>query len=443
MDSSATTKEHIKQVLFENFEEGVLFSVQQVYDLVLVHNRIDELYDGKCEEEVVRAACQRLRNEGILEFVDDDGTYRIVSIKTTKSDLRDPNFFSIDDLVKYGRINQKAPKITFDPNVIYDGVNNLVGWAILNKNEVINHTLSEKLGLKTQTRSGKATFPKTIADINESIDEDGYDYRSFQPAVSVLDEPIEFEGLTYKYVVRDGNNRYETAWQYFPCAVIQGESEYYLRHYGAVANNPVANELKNNITEDDVKIIIQEGLKEGVIEKTREAVIAHLKAHFPKMRSGSRKHFAAEILGAVGIRASMESYNVTLAHKALGEYEDINKDEVSTRIEGMGEDDNQFVIGLGRSGDHDRKMRMILDKQLEFPENTYTMLAFLEDGEGVAEDPTANNIDRLRVKFEGLWKKHIQHCITVADAYRKNKLTPLNVKWLMQSNDTEERGKFY
>ena len=60
MDSSATTKEHIKQVLFENFEEGVLFSVQQVYDLVLVHNRIDELYDGKCEEEVVRAACQRL-----------------------------------------------------------------------------------------------------------------------------------------------------------------------------------------------------------------------------------------------------------------------------------------------------------------------------------------------------------------------------------------------
>ena len=188
-----------------------------------------------------------------LEFVDDDGTYRIVSIKTTKSDLRDPNFFSIDDLVKYGRINQKAPKITFDPNVIYDGVNNLVGWAILNKNEVINHTLSEKLGLKTQTRSGKATFPKTIADINESIDEDGYDYRSFQPAVSVLDEPIEFEGLTYKYVVRDGNNRYETAWQYFPCAVIQGESEYYLRHYGAVANNPVANELKNNITEDDVK----------------------------------------------------------------------------------------------------------------------------------------------------------------------------------------------
>ena len=443
MDSSATTKEHIKQVLIENFEEGVLFSVQQVYDLVLNQYRIDELYSGKSEEEVVRAGCQRLRDDGILEFVDNDGTYRIVSIKTTKSDFRDPNFFSIEELKKFGRINEKAPGITFDSNAIYDGVDNLTGWAILDKNEIMDHNISEKLGIKIQTRTGNATFPGTIAAITESIDNDGYDYRSYQPAVSVLDKPIEHEGLTYKYAVRNGNNRYATPWKYYPCAVIQGDNEYFLKHFGCVANNPVTTELKNNNTESDVKWIIQQGFEYGVIEKTKDAVITHLKAHFPKTRPGSRKHFAAEILGEIGIRSSMESYNVTLAKEALDEYVGYNKDDVRTRIESMSEDDNQFVVGLGRSGDHDRKMRMILDKQLEFPENIYTMLAFLEDGEGVNEDPTPHNVDRLRVKWEGLWKKHIQHCIAVERAYRENRLNPLNVKWFMQSNDTEERGKFY
>ena len=90
---SVTAKEHVRTVLLDNFEEGILFTTSHVYDLVLRDYRIDELYDGKCEEETVRAALQRLRDEGQLEFVDNDGTYRI--IKSIKSDLNDPNFFSL------------------------------------------------------------------------------------------------------------------------------------------------------------------------------------------------------------------------------------------------------------------------------------------------------------------------------------------------------------
>lgn len=438
---SVTAKEHVRTVLLDNFEEGILFTTSHVYDLVLRDYRIDELYDGKCEEETVRAALQRLRDEGQLEFVDNDGTYRI--IKSIKSDLNDPNFFSLEELKKFGRINEKAPGITFDSNIVYDGVDNLTGWAILDKNQVIDHELSEKLGIKSQTRSGKATFPKTIADITESIDNDGYDYRSYQPAVSVLDEPIEHEGLIYKYVVRNGNNRYATPWKYYPCAVIKGENEYWLKHFGCVANNPVTTELKNNNTEADVKWMIQEGFKEGVIKKDKNAVVAHLKENFPKTRPGSRKHFAVEILGEVGIRASMESYNVSLAHKALNEYIGYNPDEICTRIESMGEDQTSFIMGLGRTGDHDRKMTMILNKQIEFPENDYTMFTYLEDGEGVPEDPNAKNINRLRLEHEALWKRKVQECIAVERAYRENKLKTPNVKWFMQSNDTEERGRFY
>ena len=446
MSNATKTKEHVRQVLLDNFEAGILFTAAHVYDLVLRDNRIGELYDDTTDEEaVVRAALQRLRDEEScwLEFIDNDGTYRIVDLKTEQNDLRDPNFFSIEELKKFGRINEKAPGITFDSNAIYDGVDNLTGWAILDKNEIMDHNISEKLGIKIQTRTGNATFPGTIAAITESIDTDGDDYRSYEPAVSVLDEPIEYEGLTYKYAVRNGNNRYATPWKYYPCAVIQGDNEYFLKHFGCVANNPVTTELKNNNTEADVKWIIQQGFEYGVIEKTKDAVIAHLKANFPKTRPGSRKHFAAEILGEIGIRSSMESYNITLAHKALSEYKGYNADQIFTRVEGLSEDQTEFIMGLGRTGDHDRKQRMIFEKQLEFPENDYTMYAYLEDSEGVAEDPTAKNINRLRNKMESLRKEHIQYCISVERAYRENKLKPLNVKWFMQSNDTEERGKFY
>ena len=63
-----TTKEHVYVNLTEKFAAGVIFTLQEVYDLCLKHNRIDELYAGKNEEEIIRAALQRLEFDELIKF---------------------------------------------------------------------------------------------------------------------------------------------------------------------------------------------------------------------------------------------------------------------------------------------------------------------------------------------------------------------------------------
>ncbi len=95
---SHQTKEHIHYHLCKTFSPGVIFTLQQVNDLVLKQNRIPELYDNKNEEEVVRAALQRLEVDGVLymRFHDNNdlrGTYVLldsqnkIQIKLNQSQL--------------------------------------------------------------------------------------------------------------------------------------------------------------------------------------------------------------------------------------------------------------------------------------------------------------------------------------------------------------------
>ena len=118
---------------------------------------------------------------------------------------------------------------------------------------------------------GQALFQTTINQITEEVADGDYDYRCYQPAVSKLDKPIQYtdeDGKEYvfKYIVRDGNNRYELPWRYFPCCVISGQDEYSLLQYGAIANAPTR-EKKNDCTPADVQYMIRLGFEHKKMKK--------------------------------------------------------------------------------------------------------------------------------------------------------------------------------
>jgi len=431
-----STKEHVLFTLRENFVPGVIFTLQQVYDLVLNQNRIDELYDGKNEEEVVRAAIQRLEADQQLKMMcrnsmDLAGTYCLLE---TKENINpNQNIFDLEELKKHGRYYDKAPSITFDC------------WAIIHKDEVMSHSVARKLGIECQTRVGQALFQDTINKITEEVADGEYDYRCYQPAVSLLKEPIEYidedgKHFTFKYIVRDGNNRFELPWKYFPCAIISGEDEYALLQYGAIANAPTR-EKKNDCTSDDVKYMIQKGFEYGKIQKDIDAVIDILKTNYKEVRKKDRRIFAAEILNEEGIKVSIEPYDISKAQKTL-------KDAFSVagvcgeRINSMNKSQTTFAIGWGRKPDHYRKWFLIFEKQLEYPDNNYTAYSFLEQGQGVSVQPNENNIDELRVLMEGERKRMLKHYRRVLKAHDEGTLKPIDFKWLPQANMIEAHNEF-
>ena len=82
-----STKEHVLLTLRENFVPGVVFTLQEIYDLVLVQNRIDEIYNEVVDERsTVRAAIQRLEADQLLRMfcrdsMDLEGTYCLIETK--------------------------------------------------------------------------------------------------------------------------------------------------------------------------------------------------------------------------------------------------------------------------------------------------------------------------------------------------------------------------
>jgi hypothetical protein len=424
-----STKDHVLLTLRENFVPGVIFTLQQVYDLVLNQNRVSELYDNKNEEEVVRAAIQRLEADELLKMMCRDsmdlaGTYCLIDTKDTINP--NENIFNLKELEKFGRI-PKSPGTEFE------------NWEILHKDEVMSHSVARELGIECQTRVGQALFQTTIDEITNNVASEGYDYRCFQPAVSKLKEPIEYNGKVYKYIVRDGNNRYELPWNYFPCAVISGETEYALLQYGAMSNNPTK-EKKNDCTPDDVKYMIQLGFKHNEIEKNFDSVMVVLQTRYKEIRKKDRRIFAAEILNAEGIKISMEPFDISKAQKVLNDvYKVIG---VCGDISSMKESDLSVTVGWGRKPDHPRKFQMLLEKQLEFPENEYTIYSFLEQGQGVSTQPTEDNIQELRVQMESERKRHLNYCMRVVTAYRSGKLKTPTYKWLAQANNVEIYNEF-
>lgn len=424
-----STKDHVLLTLRENFNPGVIFTLQQVYDLVLKQNRVPELYDNKNEEEIVRAAIQRIAADDLLKMMCRDsmdlaGTYCLIDTKDTINP--NENIFDLKELEKFGRI-PKAPGIEFER------------WDILNKNEVMSHSIARELGIECQTRVGQALFQSTIDEITINVANEGYDYRCFQPAVSELSEWVEYKGNIYKYIVRDGNNRFELPWKYFPCAVISGESEYALLQYGAMSNNPTK-EKKNDCTPDDVKYMIQLGFKHNEIEKNFDAVMVVLQTRYKEIRKKDRRNFAAEILAEEGIKVSIEPFDINKAQKVLNDA--YNIPDVCGDISSMKEDDLAVAVGWGRKPDHPRKFQMLLEKQLEFPENEYTIYSFLEQGQGVSTQPNESNIQELRVQMEAERKRHINYCMRVVTAYRSGKLKTPAYKWLAQANNVETYNEF-
>jgi len=431
-----STKEHVLFTLRENFETGVIFTLQQVYDLVLNQNRIDELYDGKNEEEVVRAAIQRLEADQQLKMMCRDsmdlaGIYCL--LETMTSINPNENIFSFEELEKHGRYYDKAPDINFD------------GWAILHKDEVMSHSVARKLGIECQTRVGQALFLDTINQITEEVAAGDYDYRCYQPAVSVLPEPIQYTDedgreFVFKYIVRDGNNRFELPWKYFPCAIISGKDEYSLLQYGAIANTPTR-EKKNDCTVDDIKYIIRKGFDHNKIEKDIDAVIDVLKSRYKEVRKKDRRIFAAEILSDVGIKVSIEPYDISKAQKTLKDVFSISG-VCGERINSMNESQTTFAIGWGRKPDHYRKWFHIFEKQLQYPDNNYVAYCFLEQGQGVSVQPNENNIDELRIINEGEKKRMLKHYRRVLKAHDEGTLKPIDFKWLPQANNVELYNEF-
>lgn len=432
-----STKEHLLLTLRENFVPGVVFTLQEIYDLVLVQNRIDEIYNEVVDERsTVRAAIQRLEADQLLRMfcrdsMDLEGTYCLIETKG----YIDPNqnIFDLEELEKHGRYYEKSPGITFEK------------WAILHKDEVMSHSVARKLNIECQTRVGQALFQQTIDQITEEVADGEYDYRCYQPAVSVLPEPIHYvdedgSEFTFKYIVRDGNNRFELPWKYFPCAIISGEDEYSLLQYGAIANAP-NREKKNDCTEDDVKYMIQKGFQYGKIAKDIDVVIDVLKTRYKEVRKNNRRIFAAEILGEEGVKVSIEPYDISKAQKTLKDVFGING-VCGERISSMNETQTTFAVGWGRKPDHYRKWYFIFEKQLEYPNNNYTAYSFLEQGQGVSITPTENNIDELRVLMEGERKRMLKHYRRVLKAHDEGTLKPIDFKWLPQANMIEHHNEF-
>lgn len=69
-------KEDVLSVIRENYSAGDIFNLQDIYNY---NNYFKSIYPNNNNIEAkVRQTLQYLRNDGILEFVDDNGTFRLL-----------------------------------------------------------------------------------------------------------------------------------------------------------------------------------------------------------------------------------------------------------------------------------------------------------------------------------------------------------------------------
>lgn len=421
--ASVTTKQFLYAELQKAFDPEVIFKLHQVYQLML--NDIDhDMYDGhQHPDSTIRRDLQELRDDNLITFADYDGSYYIN--KPINFDPKE-NIFDLEALKQNGRIFGWSDKIkdTTAPGV------NFERWMIAHKDEVMSHKIARELDIPCQTRVGSALFLQTIDQIRDDIIENGYDYRCYQPAIEELPQPIEYKGKVYKYIVRDGNNRYELPWDYFPCALIKSEDEYSSLQFGAMANNPTKDK-KNDCTPDDVKQMIRLGFKYGKIAKDEDSVYNVLAERYKETRKKDRRQFVSEILGEEGIKVSIEPYDIKKAEKHLSENYGVELNP-----------ETDYVVGWGRESDHYRKYHSIFEWATSTPGIQLNEYAFLEMGQGVTTQPTEENADEQRIILESGLRKYVKHCCKVADQYRSGELKMPNRKWLSQVNETEKFNEF-
>jgi hypothetical protein len=334
------------------------------------------------------------------------------------------NIFDVDSLNKLSP-QPESPGTTF------------VRWDILNKEEVLSHQQARELNIQIQTRVGQALFPDTIREICEDVIENGWNYRLPQPIVSELETPIIGpDGKQKNYVVRDGNNRFELPFSYFPCAVVSGE-EYDLLRLGCISNNPNSWSRKNDCTADDVKAMIQLGFKMGKIEKTEEAVFAELENNYPQVRKRGRTRFVAEILESVGMSVSFQPYTKSTLRKHLSEHFDMD----------LGVDDDNMVIreasGWGRNLDNVNNTINLLKTAIKNPNFQVQAISYLLISEDMPEKPNENNAKQLRAEYDTFVVDFIRNfCIPVADSFRKGILKVPTNNWIAQVNGKEKLDQF-
>ena len=310
-------------------------------------------------------------------------------------------------------------------------------WAVLEKSKCLSHTQARELGIKIQTRVGKALFPETIALIQEDIDKNGWNYRLPQPAVSELKTPIIGpDGIEKHYAVRDANNRFELEGDQIPCGIIEG-SEYDLLRYGCIANNPDSWSKKNDCTADDVKAMIQTGFDMGVIEKAEDSVLEELKSNYPNIRRRSRMKFVAEILSSVGQTVSFQPYNKVDIKEHMSNHFDLDM--------GLDEDKKVFRIskGWGRPMDNLRNTIDLLNHALEYPDYQVQTISHLSIGEGVTEQPNESNAKKLRMEHDRYIVEFIRNTmIPVVDSWRNGTLKMPTLHWVAQVNGKEKLNEF-
>ena len=319
-----------------------------------------------------------------------------------------------------------------------------IEWRILPKSNILSHSQAKELGIPCQTRVGQALFLETIKTINQNILEEGWDYYTFAPAVSVIDEefcnlhkieyPLIVDGERKDWIVRDGNNRFETDWELFPAAVIAGD-DYDLRRYGAMANAPDNKTMKNDCTEKDVIVMIQEGFECGKIAKTEDAVFEELKKNYTEVQKKNRRLFVAKILEQSGEKVSVEPFTIKKAEEHIEKHMKIS----------MGEDVNciRTCYGFGREPDETRKLISIWTDAVRYPSLTHECYIFQEQGKGVSVEPNEENMADKRKKTTQKITYDFIHdfVLPTADAYRKGKYGAIIVKHLSQLNYHEKQNE--
>ena len=334
-------------------------------------------------------------------------------------------------LKTFGRI-KSAPNVTFKK------------WVILNKKNVLSHSKAKELGIKCQTRKGLALFLPTIATINEDIEQNGWDYYEYQPAVSKITEefckennvpfPLIVDGEEKTHIVRDGNNRFETDWVLFPCGVIEGD-EYDLKRFGTIANVPDNKTKKNDCSDEDVMSIIQEGFEVGKVEKTEQGVWDELFNNYREVRKKDRKIFVAEILEKSGKKVSVEPFDIPKAEAHL-------KDHFGVEM-GQDGDVTRECVGFGRSADEYRTFFRLITNATKFPKVIQYVYAFQQHGKGVSPQPDEENINDKRKRTSNSLDDFMHEFILpAADAWRSGNFGAIIFRHLPQLNYKEKHNEF-
>lgn len=457
---SHQTKEHIHHHLRKTFSTGVVFTLQDVCDLVLNKNRIPELYDGKNEESVVRAALQRLEEDGVLYmmFRDDRGLRgKYILIDSQKQNPNQTKSIPTNSMTAFQNLSDNSDTVNVEteahirfviqqleqkaPRPEGDHIT-FVRWDCITKDKIIDHEEAVKLKLKDyfQQRHGSDLDHDTVAKIKESIKIKGWLYNVPQPSVSELNDPIMgSDGKMKYYVLRNGRHRKSTEIEYLPCSVINAPHEDYYQKFGTTSNNPDGVHICNFTTEEDAMFAIRDWIRKGYLEPNLDDVKQYLKDWYPHIKSSNRVGFASKILEAEGYRESIRSWTQSGITDFIRDTFNITAgvDDKSKVI--------RYVSVMNNSNDDIRLMEKIMEDMIniEYEDFSFEIYSSLYNRTGKDEEVTSNNITQLRLNNEAKWAKFVANCCKLAKRKSRGTMSSVTYNWVYQDNNNEDDNDFH